>query len=771
MQRGVLMGTVSSNKIGWAIFKYVMFFALFYVLAGAGIKGLVFCFAFGALYGLVWCNQKVYILAPLYVLASLLQNFGLDTAITSCTTVLVLLVAYTIHLKLKKPIKPYLLLVYALVSQAAYVWLAVVSGVNIFAVIAHLVVGILFLFACMTFFTAMFVRGITSRLKLAEIISGCVFVMALSCGLSQIWLFDFEVVKFVGALTILLSAYCLDVKFSMVIAACFGVGTMLYDASAVYVAPFLVWALVVNSFKIKNRFVPVFALLAVEVVMGLLFQLYYTYTPMSFVSVALACLVFLVVSPKILLSVNATFLSASQNLAMRNIVNRNRDSLSRRFHNLSEVFCEMDKVFRSMIKGGLSIEEAKLMLKDEVKEKFVAYQTNGKNLRAFDKELDTVLLELISIALERNHVTLLDIPPFITSQYSNINALVSIINNTTDQYKQYASFMNNLDASKVLIAEQLTGVAKIMRSLSEEVGKNVIFDNAREEKIVNELTYNNIICSEAIIYEQSPSILNVSLVVKQEDSGKAKIAKIVSKILGHNMAVASVNPTSRGGWSIVELKNSPKFDIIFGTAGCPKHNNQTSGDTYSLIRIENDKFMMALCDGMGNGANAECSSALAVGLLENFYKAGFDNDIILNSVNNLLSLDTREDSFSSLDICVLDLKNGIADFVKLGATTGFVKHIDGVSKIECESLPIGIVRQIKPITQKNVLCSGDIVFLCTDGVVDSFENTMQMQDFIASITTVNPQVVAEELLQKALANNGGIAKDDMTILVARIYEK
>lgn len=299
----------------------------------------------------------------------------------------------------------------------------------------------------------------------------------------------------------------------------------------------------------------------------------------------------------------------------------------------------------------------------------------------------------------------------------------------------------------------------------------MIFDNAREEKIVNELTYNNIICSEAIIYEQSPSILNVSLVVKQEDSGKAKIAKIVSKILGHNMAVASVNPTSRGGWSIVELKNSPKFDIIFGTAGCPKHNNQTSGDTYSLIRIENDKFMMALCDGMGNGANAECSSALAVGLLENFYKAGFDNDIILNSVNNLLSLDTREDSFSSLDICVLDLKNGIADFVKLGATTGFVKHIDGVSKIECESLPIGIVRQIKPITQKNVLCSGDIVFLCTDGVVDSFENTMQMQDFIASITTVNPQVVAEELLQKALANNGGIAKDDMTILVARIYEK
>lgn len=760
------------SKNIFTVCKYILFFCLFYILFNAGIKNLIFPFAFGALYALVWCNQKVYVLAPMYVLASVLKSFTLESLIISCVTVLIILFAYMVHYKFKKPIRPYLILLYGLISQSAFVWISVAGGVNIFAVIAHLVIGLLFLFACMTFFTAIFVRGLTSRLKVFEMISGSAFIMAVACGLNNFWFFDFEIVKFVGVFIILLSAYCFDMKFSFCIAGTFGIGTMLNQANAVYIAPFIIFALTVNTFKFKNRFLPVFAVLAVESAMGYFFNLYYSYTWVSLLTVVAGAVLFLLIPQKLISDINSTFSSASQNLAMRNIVNRNRDGLSRRFNDLGEVFCEMDRVFRSMIRGGLTLEEAKQLLKSEVKEKFSVYCTDSKSkLRTFDKELDTVLLDLVTIALDRNHITLLDIPPFITSQYNNINALVSIINNTTEQYKQYAGLLNNLDASKVLIAEQLTGISKIMRSLSDEVGKNVIFDNAREDKIVNELTYNNIVCSEAIIYEQNPSILNVSLVVKNEDSEKAKIPKLISKILGHKMVVSNINPAVTGGWSIVEMKNSPRFDIIFGTAAQNKSGQEISGDTYSLTRIENDKFMMALCDGMGSGETAESSSSLAVGLLENFYKAGFDNEIILTSVNNLLSIGNPNETFSALDICVLDLKCGIADFIKLGASNGFIKHTGGITKIKCESLPVGIVRQIKPISERIVLSAGDIIFLCTDGVADSFANENEMEDFIKSITTVNPQVIAEELLQKAVLNCGGHPKDDMTVLIARIYEK
>ncbi len=753
-----------------ALGKYILFFALFYVLAKSGINNLVFPFAFGALYALIWCNQKVYVLAPLYVGATLAASFSLQTAVISCSTILVILVAYAIHYKINKPIKPWLLVLYGLLSQTAFATLNILGGANVLIIVSHIVIGCLFLQAATSFFSAVFVRGITNRMKAWEIISGAFVVIAISNGLAGIELFGFEFVKFVGAFMILLVCNAFDLKFSIVFASVFGVGTILNSLNAYLVAPIILWALFVNAFKFKNRYVSIFALFAIEAVIGLYFSLYYSYEIINAVSVLGAGVLFGIVPEKWIKNLSAGYSSLSSNVAMRNIVNRNRDALSKRFHNLSEVFCEMDKVFRSMIKGGLTLQEAKFLLKDEVKEKFSVYMKESKyKLRGHDKELDTILLELITIALERNQITLLDLPPFITSQYSNINALVSIINNTVEQYKEYAGLINNVDASKVLIAEQLHGVSKIMLNLSQEVGKNVMFDNANEDKILSELTYNNIICSEAIIYNQTPSALNVSLVVKKEDSLKAILPKIVSKILGHTMVVSDINASGRGDWNVIELKNAAKFDVIFGTAGCPKGANVASGDSYSLIRLENDKFMLALADGMGNGKKAQEDSSLAIGLLENFYRAGFENEIILSSVNSLLSLASREDNFSALDISVIDLKNGIADFIKMGSHTGYIKHIDRVTKIECESLPVGIVRELKASVEKAVLSPGDIIVMCSDGVGESFSKDRDMEEYLKGLTTVNPQDIAEQILKRALENNGGIALDDMTILIARIY--
>ncbi len=59
--------------------------------------------------------------------------------------------------------------------------------------------------------------------------------------------------------------------------------------------------------------------------------------------------------------------------------------------------------------------------------------------------------------------------------------------------------------------------------------------------------------------------------------------------------------------------------------------------------------------------------------------------------------------------------------------------------------------------------------MCSDGVGESFSKEYDMQEYIKSITSVNPQEFAEQILAKALENNGGIATDDMTILIARIY--
>ena len=430
----------------------------------------------------------------------------------------------------------------------------------------------------------------------------------------------------------------------------------------------------------------------------------------------------------------------------------------------------MDYVFRSMIKGGMSKEEVKEMLFKEVKSKICSdCKENAYCHRICQNETNEVIYELINSALERGRTTLLDVPSHLTSRCSRVNNLVSVINNLTEQYKQYANFMYNLDASRVLIAEQLCGISKIMKNLAVEVNKNVTFDAGKENTIIDELTYNNIICSDAVIYEQNTDVISTTLVVRNEDAEKLKIPVVVSKVCGSKMVVASNDASSKSGYRVLTLKTAPKYDVVFGSANYTKTGSIKSGDCFSLIRIENDKFMFALCDGMGSGEKAERTSSLAIGLIENFYKAGFDNDIILSSVNKLLSL-SKDEVFSALDICVMDLKKGVADFIKMGAPNSFIKRDNEMSEIQSGALPLGIVQDAPPAINKSVLCSGDFIFLCTDGITDSFPSNENFMEFINNLKSTNPQTLAENIVEKAIENSGGTANDDMTVLVAKIYQ-
>ncbi|MGN1059582.1 MAG: SpoIIE family protein phosphatase, partial [Clostridia bacterium] len=65
---------------------------------------------------------------------------------------------------------------------------------------------------------------------------------------------------------------------------------------------------------------------------------------------------------------------------------------------------------------------------------------------------------------------------------------------------------------------------------------------------------------------------------------------------------------------------------------------------------------------------------------------------------------------------------------------------------------------------------GDFVVLVTDGVTDALENDgdVQLCDIISRFSGESPQRLADEILRTALAAAGGTAKDDMTVVAARL---
>ena len=762
---------ISKKTKTFLIIKYIMFFILFYVLSKAGINNYIFPFYFGVYFALVWCNQSVLVLSPIYVLARFLSGFLLYDLYGAIFMVVATIIIYGVHQKLKKPIKEIMFLPYALVAISCDVFFKIYLGANIIFQIIELVVGLLFMFATMKFFEVIIVRGIRGKMTSLELICGGSVVVAIFCGLSAFSFWNFELAKLFAFFVTLFFAYAFDAKTTLFMCTVMGLGTLVYSNNAYFFAPIVLWGLVCVCFRTRYRIIMVVASLLAEVVMGIYFDLYYSYSIMAVLPCIISALLFLALPKRLYAFSQDYYNSTFGSLTMQNIINRNREIMQKRLTKLSGIFAEMNNVFRSMIKGKVAISELKLLMQTEIKSALcIDCPERNRCHRIYEQETSAIIENLCDIAFEKGKITLIDIPSVLTSRCFKINQLVYKINDLIAQYKNYAGLVNSIDASRVLIAEQLYGVSGVMKNLAKEMGQTIDFDRGLEKRIIDELTYNNIICSDALVYGSNGNSVLATLAVRKEDYLKASISKIVSKICGSEMSVCEDENCERAGWKILNLKTAPKYDVVFGTSAITKASSQISGDCYSIIRIENDKILMALCDGMGSGQKAENCSRIAISLVENFYKAGFENELVLPCVNKFLSLG-KEDVFSCLDMAVIDLTQGVCDLIKLGATVGHIKHENTTEQIECSALPLGIISTAEPNCIKKVLQSGDMVVLSTDGVNDSFASDEDYANFINNINSLNPQEVADQILQKALENDGGVARDDMTVVVAKVFSR
>lgn len=761
---------MDSKKVLFLTVKYAFFFLLFYISGRASVLGLVFPFAFGMLFSLVWCNQKPLYLAPLYVVASYLATLQISSLYYALATAGVMLLTYGIHYRLRKPMQRWLIGLYGGLSQVFFMVWEIVGGASIFHTLAGLLLGLLFLYACLHIFEAILVRGFVYRLTNDELICAYVVLLCFGAGLSSLNIGGFECYKLVSVLLICSASHVMTSGTGLLTAGVLGLGGLIHLQSPIYLCVFVVWAMSLALFKVRNRIFPCLSVLAAEAALGWFFEVYGGYGILQFAPVIAGSLLFLALPGKVMDKVAAFFTANQSRTAMRDIVNRNKDMCARRLLELSDVFGEMNKLFRGMMKHGMTEEEAKTLLFEDIRNSVCGdCPERHRCHRTSSEQTEKVMGDLISIAFQKGKVNLLDLPPFLTAHCPRLNPLVNTLNQQTAQYKKYVGYLGSLDSSKLLVAEQMQGVSQILYELGADVRKNVTFNSSGENKIMDELTSHNIVCSDVVVYDEGVDSVSVTLVVRTEDAGKPSIEKVTGKILKHPFTLERMEESKLAGWQILTLRSATKYDVVFGTAACTKATAQVSGDSYSILRMEGGKCMLALCDGMGSGERAEQASKRAMGLIENFYKAGFSSDIILSSVNRLLTLGNQEDVFSALDLCVIDLHQGIADSIKLGAPCGLLKHRHEVDVLTGGSLPIGIVGELTPAIKKLVLSEGDQVVLCTDGVTDAFASDYEFAVFVNEQAAGNPQVLAEKILQRALESNGGTAVDDMTVLVAKVF--
>ena len=213
------------------------------------------------------------------------------------------------------------------------------------------------------------------------------------------------------------------------------------------------------------------------------------------------------------------------------------------------------------------------------------------------------------------------------------------------------------------------------------------------------------------------------------------------------------------------------LSIEVGVAKTKKNNSNKSGDSYITNKINDDKYLIGLSDGMGSGERASIKSEKVIKMLGNLLTTGMDKESAIELVNSAI-MNEDDEVFSTIDATIIDLRDGSTEFIKVGSCPTFIKNGKKVDVIKSVNLPAGILDDIEIDLYDRNLEVGDIIVMISDGVseaqVDTIKRELWISDLLKNVKAVRPQRIADIILQEAMDANYGIAQDDMTVLVALV---
>jgi len=372
------------------------------------------------------------------------------------------------------------------------------------------------------------------------------------------------------------------------------------------------------------------------------------------------------------------------------------------------------------------------------------------------------------------------IPDYFIDRCERVNDFVDAVNNIYEIFKVDMVWKNKIVESRGLVSQQLDGLSKVISNLATEIAVDVGFKAELEEAIMLELNNAGIKADDVVVFENKWGKYEISIFHKG-CGGKRLCAgvveKVVSDVVGRKMARENGDFCKKGkdGGYELRLVEEEAFAVATGVAKAPKAGGAVSGDSYTFMSNGDGKYIVALSDGMGSGQKAYAQSKVTINLLEQFMESGFDKDTSVSLINSILMLKSGDDSFSTIDLSVIDLFGGEVEFVKIGAAPTFIKKGGKVETVRSASLPIGILSNIEVELAHKKVENGDFIIMVSDGVVDAFKgdenDDSRLIEFIRKIKSINPQWIADSILDEANRICEGRPGDDMTVLVAKVWKR
>ena len=355
----------------------------------------------------------------------------------------------------------------------------------------------------------------------------------------------------------------------------------------------------------------------------------------------------------------------------------------------------------------------------------------------------------------------------------NINEIVRTINMSYRISKSDFIWRKKVEQNNANMEKQLNGVSKAIQNMAKDIQKELELEEKYEKEnkeIIEILKQKDINIEDISISKEDRYIVDIYLNEILETIKINTIEKVLTKVLKENIVLNDEVSVGKK----LSFISGDKYVMAIGSGETIKSKSQVSGDSILNIRLKDGKYLVAISDGMGSGQEAKKSSTQALRMLENLLLSGFDKNISLELINTSL-INQNSEVFSTLDIAIIDLYKGTIEFIKSGACPTYIKNKKKVQIIKSNTLPAGIIDVNDVQTFDKDISTGDIMLMCSDGILDSnveYKNKeLWIKYLLEDIETNNTQKIADLILSEAIDNNYGVPKDDMSIVVCKFMKK
>lgn len=221
----------------------------------------------------------------------------------------------------------------------------------------------------------------------------------------------------------------------------------------------------------------------------------------------------------------------------------------------------------------------------------------------------------------------------------------------------------------------------------------------------------------------------------------------------------------------MEMIMNPKVDT--GYLMVPAHN--IGGEFVDLIRLTDTRHIFIIGSVSGKGIAASMSMVILKSIIRTFLAETTDFKKLVAKVNSFVRDNLPKGIFFTGTFGLMDFATNTMYYINCGSPAIFVysKAYNNVIEVQGEGHILGFVKDITPYikVKKIKLTEGDIVFICTDGLIDSrsLRGDIFSKSRVSTAITDNQSYTSDRLAKftyESLKNfTSKELEDDITILV------